>query len=98
MVVKYNISKIYLIIILLLYQANIINSNYISIPFKIYTSDTTGYISEDKFISDYITNKICFPIQIGQPPQNVLSTINSLEFELLMKKDEFFIKKNQIMN
>ena len=93
MVFKYSLAKVYLIIILLLYQSNIIISSYISIPFKVYTEDTSGYISEDTIMSEFVSNKIYFPLQIGQPAQNVLGTINSLEFELLMKKDEFFIQK-----
>ena len=93
MVFKYNLNKIFSAILLLLYQTSIINSNYVSIPFKVYTEDITGLISEDKFISEYIKNKIYFPIKIGQPNQNVLGTINSLEFELLMKKGDFFCRK-----
>ena len=41
----------------------------------------------------YITNKLYFTFQIGQPSQNIYGTINSLEFELLIKKGEFFCKK-----
>ena len=85
MAYKYSINKIILSLLLLLYQINIISPNYISIPFKIYQEDLAQYISESQIMSEYISNKIYFPIQIGQPYQNVYGTINSLEFELLMK-------------
>ena len=92
MAYKYNINKIILSLLLLLYQINIISPNYISIPFKIYQEDLTQYISESQIMSEYISNKIYFPIQIGQPYQNVYGTINSLEFELIMKKGDFYLR------
>jgi len=94
MVFKYNIDKIYTTFLLILFQTYIIDCNYISIPFKIYTDDITGLISEEQFISGYITNKIYFPLKIGHPNQNILGTVNSMEFELLIKKGDFFIQNN----
>ena len=96
MAYKYSINKIILSLLLLLYQINIISPNYISIPFKIYQEDLTQYISESQIMSEYISNKIYFPIQIGQPYQNVYGTINSLEFELIMKKRRFLFKKSEL--
>ena len=94
MVFKQKMNKLYLTILLLLYQTKIIYSNYISIPFKIYNENIDSSISENLLMSEYISNKIYFTLQIGQPYQKVLGTINSLEFELLMKKGNFFFHKN----
>lgn len=93
MLFKYKFTTIYPIIIFFLYQINLISSNYISIPFKIYPEEITGALSESEKMSQYITNKLYFTFQIGQPSQNIYGTINSLEFELLIKKGEFFCKK-----
>ena len=90
MVFKQKMNKLYLTILLLLYQTKIITSNYVSIPFKIYNENIDSSISENLLMSEYISNKIYFTLQIGQPYQKVLGTINSLEFELLMKKGNFF--------
>ena len=95
MVLKTNMNKIYSTFFLILYQTNIITSNYISIPFKIFTEENPTFISDDFFIIDFVTNKIFFPIQIGDPYQLLLGTINSLEFELLMKKGDFFYEKHK---
>jgi len=95
MVLKTNLNKLYSTFFLILYQANIITSNYISIPFKIFSEENPKYISEDIFISDFVTNKIFFPIQIGEPYQLLLGTINSFDFELLMKKGDFFYEKHK---
>ena len=92
MAFKYTINKIILTLLLLLYQISVISPNYISIPFKIYQEDLTQYITESQIMSEYISNKIYFPIQVGQPYQNVYGTINSLEFELLMKKGDFYLR------
>ena len=92
MVFKYQLNTIYQIIILLLYQINLASSNYISIPFKILPEDLTGQITEAEMMSQFISNKLFFPFQIGQPSQNIYGTINSLEFELLIKKGEFYFK------
>ena len=83
-------NKILITLLFLLNQFNIISSDYISIPFKIYQEDLTTLNFESQIMSEYISNKIYFPIQIGKPSQNVYGTVNSLEFELLMKRGYFF--------
>ena len=87
---KYRMNKILITLLFLLNQFNIISSDYISIPFKIYQEDLTTLNFESQIMSEYISNKIYFPIQIGKPSQNVYGTVNSLEFELLMKRGYFF--------
>ena len=76
--------KTILIYIILIQKFNVIFSNYICIPFKIYDN----YVSneEDKFENDYILNNIYIQFQVSQPSQNIIAKINSLDYELLMKK------------
>ena len=99
MVFKFNINKIYSTFLLLLYQVNNINTDYISIPFKINIIENTQFSSIESQITELISNKIYFPLKIGHPLQDVYGTINSLEFEILMKKSEnLFNKKNFFFN
>ena len=90
MALKFNVNKLYSIFLLFLYQTNLVTSNYISIPFKLFTEENPTFVSDDYYISDFVTNKIYFPLQIGEPHQLILGTLNSLEFELLMKRGYFF--------
>ena len=92
MAFKYSINKTLIILLLFLYQFTIIYTDYIIIPFKIYQEDLTQLNFESQIMSEFISNKIYFPIQIGKPYQNVYGTVNSLEFELLMKKGDFFFR------
>jgi hypothetical protein len=62
----------------------VIFPNYICIPFKIYENDVSNEV--DKFENDYILNNIYIQLQISQPSQNIIAKINSLDYELLMKK------------
>ena len=73
-----------LIYIILIQKFNVIFSNYICIPFKIYENDVSNDI--DKFENDYILNNIYIQLQVSQPSQNIIAKINSLDYELLMKK------------
>lgn len=73
-----------LIYIILIQQFNVIFPNYICIPFKIYENDASNDV--DKFENDYILNNIYFQLQVSQPSQNIIGKINSLDYELLMKK------------
>ena len=100
MVFKYNMNKIYSTFLLLLYQLNKINSiDYVSIPFKINYIDNNQFTSLDSQISELISNKIIFPLKIGHPLQDIYGTINSLEFELLLKKSDYlFNKRNFFFN
>ena len=66
---KYRMNKILITLLFLLNQFNIISSDYISIPFKIYQEDLTTLNFESQIMSEYISNKIYFPIQIGKPSQ-----------------------------
>jgi hypothetical protein len=95
MALKFNVNKLYSIFLLFLYQTNLVTSNYISIPFKLFTEDNPTFVSDDYYISDFVTNKIYFPLQIGEPHQLILGTLNSLEFELLMKKGDFIYEKHK---
>ena len=70
---------------LFILSINLILSDYVSIPFKIYHYSVNKPNAIDKFINEYILNNICIPMQISQPPQKIIAKINSLEFELLMK-------------
>ena len=99
MVFKFNINKVYSTFLLLLYQVNNINTDYISIPFKINIIENTQFSSIESQITELISNKIYFPLKIGHPLQDLYGTINSLEFEILMKKSEnLFNKKNFFFN
>ena len=73
-----------LIYIILIQKFNVIFSNYICIPFKIYENDVSNEV--DKFENDYILNNIYIQFQVSQPFQNIIAKINSLDYELLMKK------------
>ena len=76
--------KLILIYIILIQIFNVIFSNYICIPFKIYENDVNN--EADKFENDYILNNIYIQMQVSQPYQNIIAKINSLDYELLMKK------------
>ena len=95
MALKFNVNKLYSIFLLILYQTNLVTSNYISIPFKLFSEENPTFVSDDYYISDFVTNKIYFPLQIGEPHQLILGTLNSLEFELLMKKGDFIYEKHK---
>ena len=92
---KPNLNKLYSALLLILFQTNLVTSNYISIPFKIFAEENPTYVSDDSYFSDFVTNKIYFPIRIGEPSQLILGTLNSLEFELLMKKGDFIYEKHK---
>ena len=72
---------------------NIVLNNYIAIPFQIHKDDISIYTSEDRFISDYIINKLYFFLEIGTPYQTLIGKINSLEYELVIKKGEFYFNQ-----
>ena len=95
MELKSNLYILYSAIFLILYQINLSTSNYISIPFKIFAEENPTFVSDDYYISDFVTNKIYFPLQIGDPHQLILGTLNSLEYELLMKKGDFIYEKHK---
>ena len=63
---KYRKNKILITLLFILNQFNIISPDYISIPFKIYQEDLTTLNFESQLKSEYISNKIYFPIQIGK--------------------------------
>ena len=73
-----------LIYIIIIQKFYVIFSNYICIPFKIYENDVNNEV--DKFENDYILNNIYIQMQVSQPSQNIIAKINSLDYELLMKK------------
>ena len=95
MELKSNLYILYSAIFLILCQINLSTSNYISIPFKIFAEENPTFVSDDYYISDFVTNKIYFPLQIGDPHQLILGTLNSLEYELLMKKGDFIYEKHK---
>ena len=85
-----------IIALLILSLFNLVLNNYIAIPFKIHKDDSSIFISDTKFISDYIINKLYFFLDVGTPYQKMIGKINSLEYEFLMKKGEFiFNEKNR---
>ena len=49
-----------IIALLILSLFNLVLNNYIAIPFKIHKDDSSIFISDTKFISDYIINKLYF--------------------------------------
>ena len=66
-------------------------SDYIAIPFKTHPYNQKNIFY---FQNRYIKNSIYFPIQIGQPPQEVIGQINSLDYELLMLNENETILSN----
>lgn len=72
------------IYIILIQKFNVLYSNYVCIPFKIYENNALNDV--DKFENDYILNNIYIQLQVSQPSQNIFAKINSLDYELLMKK------------
>jgi len=80
------LTYIKIMLILTIFQFKIVLSNdYISIPFKKYHSSKNMNSATDKYIKNYLNNNIYINLQISEPKQNISATINSLEFELLMK-------------
>ena len=77
-------GNIVLFIIIIL-KFNLIQNDYICIPFKHFFNKNYKANIIEKFINDYILNNIYMPIKISQPSQNIIANINSLEHELLMK-------------
>ena len=76
------------LLIIFIFKINLISAEYISIPFKIYKPSISDKSSKEIFINNYLTNNIYLPIQIGQPFQNIIAKLSTLDFELLMKNSE----------
>ena len=74
-----------LCLVIIVLKISLITNDYITIPFKKYQIYKNMQSSTDIFINNYLNNNIYMNIQVGQPTQNVIAKINSLEFELLMK-------------
>ena len=74
-----------LLLIIMIFKMCFILNDYISIPFRNYQITNSFQNAENKFINNYLYNNIYINMQIGQPSQNIIAKINSLEFELLMK-------------
>lgn len=77
-------NKIMIIFIILINKLHIILNNYIAIPFKLYNCKEK--YAERIFIDNFLVNNKYFPIEISKPPQKIIATINSMEYELVLKK------------
>ena len=86
---KFINMNIIIVTVIILNIFDFVLNDYVAIPFKIFKDSDSIYISDDSFISDYIVNKLYFFLEVGIPYQKLIGTVNSLEYELLMKKGEF---------
>ena len=92
-----------IIILCLISKIITITNNYLFLPFKkFYRIQKANFVplDDDIFIHDLIKNNIYIPLKVGTPSQTVVSFLNSLEYEFLLRKEtcEYPLKSEFITN